>query len=153
MKTTFNFIAAAVLTAIAAGVVAAPMPDRVPHAASGATPADRLADLQAERALLKVQVDIAKQREELAKAKGEAEVAQGAAAPAAKPRAVDALPEPPTLISISGLGGVFTAVVESGGVTQPVKPGDRLPSGWLVRAVSADGLTIAAGNRVMLLRP
>ncbi len=102
-----------------------------------------------------MQVDIAKQREELAKAKGEAatEGAAVPAAPSAKSRASAALPDPPTLISISGLGGVFTAVVESGGVTQPVKPGDRLASGWEVRAVSADGLTIAAGNRVMLLRP
>lgn len=152
ISTVFKRIVVAGSVLMAVGAFSAPASTPAGQAAAGASPADRLAALQAERALLKVQVDIAKSQDELNKAKGEAATA-APTAPGGKGRSADTLPEPPQLISISGVGGVYSAIVESGGTTQSVKPGDRLASGWTVRAVSADGLTIAAGNRVMLLRP
>lgn len=129
--------------------------------------ADRLAELQSQKALKKLEAEIAEQEakaRELRKGSGGQGSATSTGTPGeslpdvlrrrsqAKPGAVqdDALP---TLVSIAGVDDQFRAVVMSGGQRKTVREGDVLSGGWVLRKLERSTATVARGNQTLILKP
>lgn len=127
-----------------------------PQAAPAETQAEKLANLQAQKALNKLRLDVARQEADIAEAKGKSGAMMPAAvapAPVAAklPKPVD-LP-PPSLVSISSVGDRITAIVINGGMRKAVKVGDVLNGGWTVEKVETTSVTVSRAGQTQTLRP
>jgi type IV pilus biogenesis protein PilP len=120
------------------------------------TQAEKLANLQAQKALGKLRLEVARQEAEIAEAKGKSGASFSATAPAAPvvtkpPKPVD-LP-PPALVSISSVGDKITAIVLNGGMRKAVKVGDVLYGGWTVDKLETTSVTVSRAGQTQTLRP
>jgi type IV pilus biogenesis protein PilP len=135
------------------------------------SPADKLANMQTQKALNKVRLDIATQEMELAKLRTSAQPAadsnpeskrpaaprssrqERAYLPAPAPTPAPA-PEQPRLVSIVGMADKLRAtILTAGGATVTALEGDALDGGWVVRDIEATSVTVAHGTRVVVLKP
>lgn len=132
------------------------------------SPADKLAALQAQKALNRVRLDIATQEMELAKVRTSAPMPTADPSPVSRPvpaqrrllqerlepSAPPPAPEAPRLVSIIGMADKLRAtVLTAGGATVAVSAGDVLEGGWVVRGIDPTTVTVAQGARVVVLKP
>jgi len=132
------------------------------------SPADKLAALQAQKALNRVRLDIATQEMELAKVRTPALQPPTDPSPLSRPvpaqprlrqerlesSAPQPAPEAPRLVSIVGMADKLRAtVLTAAGTTIAVSAGDVLDGGWMVRSVDPTTVTVAQGAKVVVLRP
>lgn len=167
MKSGITILAGAMALCGLGSVVAA----EATAAPAQESPADKLAALQAQKALNRVRLDIATQEMELAKVRAPA--AQPAADPSplsrpgltprkqpqerpepAAPPTPPPAPEAPRLVSIVGMADKLRAtVLTPAGVSVAVSVGEVLEGGWVVRAIDPTTVTLAQGARVVVLKP
>lgn len=132
------------------------------------SPADKLAALQAQKALNRVRLEIATQEMELAKVRTPAPQPTADPSPVSRlapaqrrllqerlePPAPPAALEAPRLVSIVGMADKLRAtLLTAGGATVAVSAGDVLEGGWTVRGIDPTTVTVAQGARVVVLRP
>jgi type IV pilus biogenesis protein PilP len=133
------------------------------------SPADKLASMQAQKALNRVRLEIATQEMELAKLRTSAQpTADSSPEPKriAAPRlsrqeranllalAPTPAPEQPRLVSIVGMAEKLRATISTaGGATVTAWKGDVLDGGWVVRDIDATTVTVAHGTQVVVLKP
>lgn len=153
MKNTF---CTAILFFITAGVFAAPDAE-----APGETIAERLARLQASRAIYKVELDIATQKAALAELQK-----KNALGAASAPTSVPSTPAPrqprparetempaPSVTSISGVADKISAKLLIEGYEKTVKAGDSVPGGWIVEKLDAKSLTLSRNGQSVVVKP
>lgn len=130
------------------------------------TEASELAALQSQHALWKVKAEIAKLKAEVRRneesvglATAMPPVGSGVSLQSPMPmqrpieRVAAASPNAPRLLSVRAFDGDYTAVLEIGGHTTPVQAGDTLEGGWQVVTIGDDGVKLANGKRIRMLRP
>ncbi|TWG87967.1 type IV pilus biogenesis protein PilP [Cupriavidus gilardii J11] len=130
------------------------------------TEASELAALQAQHALWKVKAEIAKLKAEVRRNEEGAGLPPGMPAvgpgislqspmPMQRPieRVAPMSADSPRVLSVRAFDGDYTAVLEVGGQTTPVQAGDTLDGGWKVVTIGDDGVKLANGKRVRMLRP
>jgi type IV pilus biogenesis protein PilP len=133
------------------------------------SPADKLANMQTQKALNKVRLDIATQEMELAKLRTSAQPTADSSPESKRPAAPRSsrqeraylpapaptpAPEQPRLVSIVGMADKLRAtILTAGGATVTALEGDVLDGGWVVRDIEATSVTVAHGTRVVVLKP
>lgn len=126
-----------------------------PVAVPAETQSEKLAALQAQKALNKLRLEVARQEAEIAEAKSKTSNATpptAQATVAAKPPKPVEVP-PPALLSISSVGDKITATVLNAGMRKTVKVGDALFGGWSVDKVETNSMTVSRAGQTQVLRP
>ncbi|ALT76540.1 hypothetical protein AT984_04360 [Paucibacter sp. KCTC 42545] len=119
------------------------------------TAADKLAALQAQRALNKVRLDVAKQEAEIVEAnqkKGAASPPPAAPPPRSPSNSAPVEMPAPSLVSITSVGEQVSATVISAGIRKTARVGESLPGGWLVTGLKSSSVTVSRGSQVVTLR-
>lgn len=138
--------------------------------ASNSSPAEELANLQAQIPILEAKAEIAKLKAQIENG-GAAPSGPGQGAPSptapwgANPMQATTAPGNSAgatgsstaksgmeAVSISGFDGRYQAVLTIDGHTVSVRPGDTIEGGWKVASITDSSVTLAHGKRVVVLR-
>lgn len=148
----------------------APSASQAQTAASDASPAEELANLQAQIPILEAKAEIAKLKAQIENGgTAPSGLAQGMPSPmtpwggtptqgpAAQGNSAGATGSPTAkpgmeAVSISGFDGRYRAVLTIDGHTVSVRPGDTIEGGWKVTSITESSVTLAHGKHVVVLR-
>ncbi|WP_116138411.1 type IV pilus biogenesis protein PilP [Trinickia diaoshuihuensis] len=170
---------AACLAPLAAGAQALGQPQLQAQAASAAksqtpsseaSPAEELANLQAQIPILEAKAEIAKLKAQIENGgTAPSGLAQGMPSPmnawggtpapastsqSGSSSATSGSADKPGMqaVSISGFDGRYQAVLTIDGRTVSVRPGETIEGGWKVTSITESSVTLAHGKRVVVLR-